>query len=167
MWDKCIENDPDIVLSSQGSRYRCSEPPSTAEKSKGLNSPAKCCQDKGELAFSAVIAVRLWEFAPRDSDGEPLYKDVSVVDLPRRANGFSNSWTHCTSQAEPHEAVRGNNREIQSVLASDVEMSLTAGLVRPHSVGDVTCLQYAAKGKSTAAIDVVARLTLVEIFRVR
>jgi putative DNA primase/helicase len=52
-------------------------------------------------------------------------------------------------------------RRIQSVLASDVEMDLTRWLWYDHiPVGDVTVFAgMPAKGKSTAAIDVVARLT--------
>jgi putative DNA primase/helicase len=61
-------------------------------------------------------------------------------------------------------AVRGvmvESRRIQSVLASDVEMELTRWLWYDHiPVGDVTVFAgMPAKGKSTAAIDVVARLT--------
>jgi hypothetical protein len=50
---------------------------------------------------------------------------------------------------------------IASVLASDVEMDLTCWLWYDHiPVGDVTVFPgMPAKGKSTAAIDVVARLT--------
>ncbi len=54
-----------------------------------------------------------------------------------------------------------DRRRIQSVLASDVEMELTRWLWYDHiPVGDVTVFAgMPAKGKSTAAIDVVARLT--------
>src|SRR5262249_3258373 len=108
-------------------------------------------------------AVRLWEFAPRDSDGEPLYKDVSGLwTYHSGLNGFSKFMDalHIASRAAAKRS-EANNREIQSVLASDVEMSLTRWLWCDHiPVGDVTvCAGMPAKGKSTAAIDVVARLT--------
>jgi putative DNA primase/helicase len=61
-------------------------------------------------------------------------------------------------------SVRGlmaTTRRIQSVLASDVEMDLTRWLWYDHiPVGDITVFAgMPQKGKSTAAIDVVARLT--------
>ena len=61
-------------------------------------------------------------------------------------------------------SVRGvvtESRRIQSVLASDVEMDLTRWLWYDHiPIGDVTVFAgMPAKGKSTAAVDVIARLT--------
>jgi hypothetical protein len=165
MWDKCIENDPDIAtFLAWKTIIVIQEPPSTAEKSKGLNSPATMLSKiKASLPLSTVIAVRLWEFAPRDSDGEPLYKDVSGLwTYHRGLTGFSKFMDalHIASRAAAKRS-KANNREIQSVLASDVEMSLTRWLWYDHiPVGDVTVFAgMPAKGKSTAAIDVVARLT--------
>ena len=79
MWDKCISNDPDIIdFLAFKTVIIIQEPPSLAEKAKGLDSAAKMVTKiKENLPLSTVVAVRLWEFAPKDSDGEPLYKDVS------------------------------------------------------------------------------------------
>ena len=57
--------------------------------------------------------------------------------------------------------VTASSRQVKSVLASDVEMALTRWLWHDHiPVGDITVFAgMPQKGKSTAAIDVVARLT--------
>lgn len=65
------------------------------------------------------------------------------------------------SFVESARSVMVESRKIQFVLASDVEMDLTRWLWYDHiPVGDVTVFAgMPAKGKSTAAIDVIARLT--------
>jgi hypothetical protein len=164
MWDTCISNDPHIETFLAGKTVIViQEPPSPKEKAKKLDSPASLlAKIKASLPLSKVVAVRLWEFAPRDSDGEPLYKDVSGLwmyyDGLRGFKQFMNA-LHIASRAAAKR--ESGTRKIQAVLASDVEMALTRWLWYEHiPVGGVTVFAgMPAKGKSTAAIDVVARLT--------
>jgi hypothetical protein len=165
MWDTCIANDPDIVtFLAWKTVIVIQEPPSIKEKEKKLDSPAMMlAKIKASLLLSKVIAVRLWEFAPRDEDGEPLYKDISGLwTYYGGLSGIEKFATalHIASRAAARREGAGS-RKIQSVLAGDVEMALTRWLWYDHiPVGDVTVFAgMPAKGKSTAAIDVIARLT--------
>ncbi len=164
MWDKCISNDPAIRdFLAFKTVIIIQEPQSLAEKAKGLNSAAKMVTKiKMSLPLSTVVVVRLWEFAPKDSDGEPLYKDVSGLWTYHGGFPGFTKFMDALHIASIAAGKRGNDsRRIQSVRASDVEMELTRWLWYDHiPVGDVTVFAgMPAKGKSTAAIDVVARLT--------
>lgn len=165
MWGKCLENDPDIVPFFAGKTVIViQEPASVKEREKGLDSPVKLiARIKATLALSPVVAVRLWEFAPRDEKGEPLYKDVSGLwTYYGGLSGFAKFMNalHIASRAAAKREA-ASSRHIQSVLASDVEMALVRWLWYEHiPVGDLTVFAgMPQKGKSTAAIDVVARLT--------
>jgi putative DNA primase/helicase len=165
MWDKCIANDPAIIdFLAFKTVIVIQEPPSLAEKAKGLDSAAKMVRKiKDSLPLSTAVAVRLWEFAPKDSDGEPLYKDVSGLwtyhgGLP----GFKKFMDalHIASKAAGKRG-NGDSRRIHSVLASDIEMELTEWLWKDHiPLKHVTVFAgMPQKGKSTASIDVTSRLT--------
>ena len=164
MWEKCVENDPKIVdFLAFKTVIVIQEPPSLKEKVKRLDSPAKMLTKiKASLPLSTVVAVRLWEFAPRDEEGEPLYKDVSGLwtyygGLP----GFRRFMDALHIAARAAVKRGGDNRQIHSMLASDVEMDLTRWLWYDRiPVGAVTVFAgMPGKGKSTAAVDVISRLT--------
>ena len=163
MWDKCLSNDPDIKTFLEWAViFVIQEPPSPAELKKGLDSPSKMvAKIRQSLPVARVVAIKLWELAPRDEDGEPLYKDCSGLWMYHDgdAGRFGRSLLIAAKAAARKEGIA--ERRIQSVLASDVEMDLTRWLWYDHiPIGDVTVFAgMPAKGKSTAAIDVVARLT--------
>jgi putative DNA primase/helicase len=163
MWDKCLSNDPDIKTFLEfGVIFVIQEPPSLAEMKKGLDSPSKMvAKIRKSLPVARVVAIRLWEFAPRDEKGEPIYKDCSGLWMYHDGNAgsFGRALLIAAKGAARKEGIA--ERCIQSVLASDVEMDLTRWLWYDHiPIGDVTVFAgMPAKGKSTAAIDVVARLT--------
>jgi len=166
LWDTCIANDPLIGFLLAGKTIIViQEPPSPKERAKGLDSAANMvAKIKDGLPLSKVVAVRLWEFAPRDENGEPLYKDVS--GLWAYYNGIAGfrrfmDALHIASRAAAKREQAGSSRQIQSALASDIEMSLIRWLWYDHiPLGDLTVFAgMPQKGKSTAAIDVVARLT--------
>src|SRR4029077_4725608 len=80
MWDTSLDNDRAIVdfLMSRAVVAVIQEPPSEAEKKKHLDSPAKMlAKIRAALPLTQVLAVRLWEFAPKNEHGDPVYKDVS------------------------------------------------------------------------------------------
>lgn len=165
MWDTCVKNDPTILtLLSGKTLIVIQEPPSAKERAKRLDSPVKMmARIKASLPSCKIVAVRLWEFAPRDADGEPLYKDVSGLwTYYGGLTGFQRFMDalHIASRAAAKRDEAGS-RQIQSVRASDIEMALTRWLWFEHiPVGDLTVFAgMPQKGKSTAAIDVVARLT--------
>jgi AAA domain len=164
MWNKCIENDPEIVnFLAFKTVIVIQEPPSRNEKAKGLDSPATMlAKIKASLPLSTVVVVRLWEFAPRDSDGEPLYKDVSGLWTYHGGEDGFRKFMNALHIASEAAAKRGDgNRRIHSVLASDIEMELTEWLWKDHiPLKHVTVFAgMPQKGKSTAAIDVTSRLT--------
>lgn len=162
-WDSCLANDPTIAQIFAGKTVIViQEPPSLRERELGKDSPVKMfAKIKASLPLSNVVAVRLWEYAPRDEEGEPLYKDVN--GLWTYYDGSIAKFMQALFIASRAAAKRdaAGSREIQSVLASDVEMALTKWLWYERiPVGDVTVFAgMPAKGKSTAAIDVVSRLT--------
>ena len=165
MWDKCIENDPAIItFLNFKTVIVIQEPPSLSEKAKGLDSAAKMVMKiKASLPLSTVVVVRLWEFAPRDSDCQPLYKDVSGLWIYHGGfQGFTRiiDALHIASRAAAKSS-GGDRRRIHSVLASDIEMELTEWLWRDHiPLKHVTVFAgMPQKGKSTAAIDVTSQLT--------
>jgi hypothetical protein len=164
MWNKCLENDPDIFkfLTSREVVFVIQEPASSREKEKKLDSPAKMLAKIRESLWQArVVPIRLWEFAPRDEDGEPLYKDVSGLWMYHDGDPakFGKALLIAAKAAAKNEGV--SERKIQSVLASDIEMKLTKWLWYNHiPLGELTVFAgMPQKGKSTAAIDVVSRLT--------
>jgi len=164
MWDKCVANDLGILDFLVGKTVIViQEPPSLAEKAKGLDSAAKMVVNiKASLPLSIVVVARLWEFAPRDSDGEPLYKDVSGLwTYHDGSQGFSR-FMEALFIASRAAGKRGtDSRQIHSVLASDIEMELTEWLWKDHiPLKHMTVFAgMPQKGKSTAAIDVISRLT--------
>jgi hypothetical protein len=164
MWDKCIENDPDILTYlAFKTVVIIQEPPSYAERAKRLDSAAKMVlKIKATLPLSTVVAVRLWEFAPKNSDGEPLYKDVSGLWTYHGGfQGFTRiiDALHIASKAAAKS--NGDRRRIHSVLACDIEMELTEWLWKDHiPLKHVSVFAgMPQKGKSTASIDVSARCT--------
>ena len=165
MWDKCIENDPTILEFFNGKTVCViQEPPSQAEQVKGIDSPARMfAKIKASLTNSAVVAVKLWEFAPRDSYGQPLYKDVSGLWLHH--GGFAGVGKF---QESLHIASRAAGRlgqipqrSIDFIRASTVEMKLTRWLWENRvPLNKVTSFAgMAERGKSTVATDFLARLT--------
>jgi hypothetical protein len=165
MWNKCLENDPDIQpwLVQKSVVLVIQEPASAAEKRKGLDSPARMISKIREsLPMSRVVGVRLWELAPRDADGKPLYKDVSGLWMYHGGDPgkFGKALLIAVEAAAKKEGA-GSVRSVQSVLAGDVSMRLTKWLWYDHiPLGELTVFAgMPQKGKSTAAIDVVSRLT--------
>jgi putative DNA primase/helicase len=161
MWDKCIANDPGILKYLENRTILViQEPPSLAEKAKGLDSPAKMVMNvKKSLPNTKVVPIKLWEFAPRDSDGDPLYKDVSGLWLYHGGLPDFIDALHIASRAAGRRGSGG--RRIHSVRASDIEMELTEWLWKDHiPLKHVTVFAgMPQKGKSTAALDVTSRLT--------
>lgn len=169
MWDKCLANDPEIqsfISWQSGSTsmpvFVIQEPQSPAERAKGLNSAAKMIDKiRASLPETTLIAVKLWEFAPKDEHGEPLYKDVSGLWM-YHAGDMSKVFMALTfATRAAWKALDKPQVTIDSVRASDVEMEITRWLWYEHiPVGELTVFAgMPQKGKSTAAIDVVSRLT--------
>jgi hypothetical protein len=166
MWDKCLVNQPEIASyfasATTAAVFVVQEPASSREKAKKLDSPTKMLANiRTALPFSRVIPLRLWEYAPRDENGEPLYKDVSGLWMYCDGNSvkFQRALTIAARAAAVKDGVP--ERKIHSVLASEVEMKLTRWLWEDHiPLGELTVFAgMPQKGKSTAAIDVVSRLT--------
>lgn len=162
MWETCLKNDPNIAeFLAFKTVYVIQEPQSAAERAKHLDSPARMiAKIKQTLVASTVIPVKLWEFAPKDEEGHPVYKDVSgLFTYHGRFSKFDSALEIAIKAAG--RAVEKSPRQIQFVLASSVEMEITRWLWYEHiPVGDLTVFAgMPQKGKSTAAIDVVARLT--------
>ncbi len=163
MWDTCIENDPDVLDFLAGRTiFVIQEPPSPKEKAKRLDSPAKMVQCiTKSLPNSKVVAVKLWQFAPKDEHGEPLYKDVSGLWL------FHNGDVRRFMEAL-HIAVKAAGKE--AGLSQDVwELTtITADKIEPRAwewlweervpLGCLTVFfGMGGTGKSTAAIDLAHR----------
>jgi putative DNA primase/helicase len=165
MWNRCTENDPDILRFLDGRTIAIvQEPPSQAEQAKGLDSPARMiAQIRDSLPLSTVVAVKLWKFAPRDASGEPLYKDVSGLWLYyggfEGVNKFYDA-IHIAAQAAGREA-NAPQRSIDLIRASGVNMILKKWLWPLRiPLNKVTVFSgMAERGKSTVAADFISRLT--------
>jgi|HubBroStandDraft_4_1064222.scaffolds.fasta_scaffold34000_2 putative DNA primase/helicase len=164
MWDKCVENDPSI-LDYLGERtiFVIQEPPSAAEKAKRLDSPAKMVQRiTKSLPNATVIAVKLWQFAPRDQHGEPLYKDASGLWL--HYNGDVRKFTealHIAVNAAGKEAGLSQQDlwELDTITADKIEPLAWEWLWEERvPLGCLTVFfGMGGTGKSTAAIDLAHR----------
>lgn len=163
MWDKCIANDPPILKFLEvRTLVVIQEPPSPAEEAKGLNSPAKMiAKIRATLPNAKVVAVKLWEFAPRDEDGKPLYKDASGLWMYH--GGDSDKFREAMHIAVRSAAKKSGvpHRAIEFICAASVEMKLTKYLwpnrIPLNKVSVFSGL--GERGKSTVAADFVSRLT--------
>jgi RecA-family ATPase len=163
-WSTCIQNDPDVLRILKGCQeiLIVREPASNAEKLKNWDSPAKMVADIQTMLPNAR-ALRLWEFAPRDANGLPLYKDVSGLWMHYGgADGKKQVIETLRIVASASNPAAGTGqRKIEIIHASDVEMKLTRWLW-PNRVplNKVTVFSgMAERGKSTVAADFIARLT--------
>lgn len=162
-WRTCINNDIAILdwLSNREVILVIQEPPSAAEKRKGLDSPAAMVQEiKNSLPNTAVVAVKLWEFAPKDEKGEPVYKDASGLWMHHGGTDrFYNALNIAVRAASEQSSVP--QRKIELICADDVQPKLTPWLwANRIPLNKVSVFSgMAERGKSTVATDLIARLT--------
>lgn len=164
-WNTCLKNDPAILpFFERWTPVIIQEPPSGAEKKKHIDSPAKLVEDiKASLPLTPVIVVRLWEFAPKDEDGEPAYKDISGMwTYHGGVNGikfFNQSLRAALRFA--NKSAQISPRKIDLICADDVEPKLTRWLWDLRIALNKVCVfsGMAERGKSTVATDFIARLT--------